>query len=92
MLFIAAPAGIVKRVALSRAERDPLVGASSREARYTRARKADDVMEGAFWVGLPTFVVGLSLVITGAVLRSRTNRSRELSRVDVSGQSVTIRF
>jgi hypothetical protein len=91
LLFIALPSAIVKRVALNRARRDPVVGASSREARYNRARIADDVMEGAFWTGIACLAVGLPLTIAGAVIRQRA-KPDVASRVELDATGATIRF
>jgi hypothetical protein len=74
MLFIAAPAALVKRVALRRANDEDALAFSSRETRYHRARIADDTMEAAFWVGISAVVVGTVLLTTGAVLRNRADR------------------
>jgi hypothetical protein len=91
LVFIALPAALVKRVALDRASRDPIVGASSREARLNRARIADDTMEGAFWTGLAALGIGIPLTIAGAVVR---NRAREdvAKHLDLDAAGMTIRF
>jgi hypothetical protein len=91
LLFIAAPAAITKRVALDRAERDTAVGFSTHRQRYHRARVADDVMEGAFWVGISALVVGTALAITGGVIKSRA-RSRAMARVGSGAGGLAIRF
>jgi hypothetical protein len=91
LLFIAAPAAIVKRVALDRAERDTAIGLSTHRQRYHRARIADDTMEGAFWVGISAVVIGTALAITGGVMRSRA-RSRAMARLGGGPGGLSIRF
>ena len=91
LVAVALPSAIVKRVALNRARRDPVIGASSREARYSRARIADDVMEGAFWTGAACLAVGIPLTIAGAVIHARA-RPEVASRVNVDGSGLTLRF
>jgi hypothetical protein len=91
LLLIAAPAAIVKDIALSRAEDDALIEVSSRRDHYERARRADDVMEGAFWTGVVMVGVGVPLLITGVVIRNRARREvAERLQLDASG--VTVRF
>ena len=91
LIFIAAPSAIVRTVALDRASRDPVVGASSREERYARARVADDVMEGAFWTGIACLGIGLPLTIAGAVIRNRASAD-VARRVQLDAGGATIRF
>lgn len=91
LVAVALPSAIVKRVALNRARRDPVIGASSRDVRYTRARIADDVMEGAFWTGAACLAVGIPLTIAGAVIHARA-RPEVASRVDLHGSGLTLRF
>jgi hypothetical protein len=91
LIFIAAPSAIVRSVALDRASRDPVVGASSREDRYERARVADDVMEGAFWTGIACLGIGLPLTIAGAVIRNRASDD-VAHRVQLDASGASIRF
>ncbi len=91
LLFIAAPAALVKRVALDRAERDDAIGFSTKRERYARARHADNTMEGAFWVGISALVLGTALAITGGVIKSRA-RSRAMARIGGGPGGVAIRF
>lgn len=92
LLFIAAPAAIVKRTALDRAERDTAIGFSTSRQRYHRARAADDVMEGAFWVGISALVVGTALAITGGVIKSRARSRAATARVGGGPGGFAIRF
>lgn len=92
LLFIAAPAAIVKRTALDRAERDTAVGFSTHRQRYHRARVADDVMEGAFWVGISALVVGTALAITGGVIKSRARSRAATARLGGGPGGFAIRF
>jgi hypothetical protein len=91
LIFIAAPSAIVRTVALDRASRDPIVGASSREERYERARVADDVMEGAFWTGIACLGIGVPLTIAGAVIRNRASDD-VARRVQLDAAGATLRF
>ncbi|HWB75855.1 MAG TPA: hypothetical protein VG755_12895 [Nannocystaceae bacterium] len=91
LLFVAAPAALVKRTALDRAERDTAIGFSTSRQRYHRARVADNVMEGAFWVGISALAVGTVLAITGGVIKSRA-RSRAQARVGGGPGGLAIRF
>lgn len=91
LIAVALPSAIVKRVALNRARRDPIIGVTSRDARYGRARVADDVMEGAFWTGVTTLAIGLPLLITGAVIHKNA-RSDIAKRLDLDASGVTVRF
>ena len=91
LVFIAAPSAIVRSVALDRASRDPVVGASSREDRYERARVADDVMEGAFWTGIACLGIGLPLTIAGAVIRNRASDD-VARRIQLDASGATLRF
>lgn len=89
LLFIAAPAGMVRNTALRRAERDDALAFSSRRDRYDRARRSDDVMEAAFWIGAPLVVGGTVLLIAGLVTR---NRAREASRIAAVPGGLGVRF
>jgi hypothetical protein len=91
LLLIAAPAAVVKSIALARAEGDPLVAVDSRRSRYRRARIADDVMEGGFWTGVSMLGIGIPLLVTGVVLRNRA-RSEVASRLHVDPGGLTVRF
>lgn len=80
LVFVAAPAALVKRVALRRADDEDSLAFSSRETRYQRARNADDTMEAAFWVGISALVVGVVVLTTGAVLKNRPDRPARTAR------------
>jgi hypothetical protein len=100
LLFIAAPAALVKRVALRRADDEDTLAFSSRETRYRRARNADNVMEGAFWAGISGVVIGTVLLTTGAVLKNRAERAprtahrerRPMVRLDGGAGGLRLRF
>jgi hypothetical protein len=93
LIGIAAPAAIVKRVALNRAERDTVIDIQSRESRYRRARIADDTMEGGFWAGIVALGVGITLTIVGGVMRSRARaRANQNARVEPAVGGLTVRF
>ncbi|MCA9706361.1 MAG: hypothetical protein KDK70_10975 [Myxococcales bacterium] len=93
LLFVALPSAVVRDVALSRAERDDVLAISSREARYNRARRADDAMEAGFWIGAPMLVAGVAILITGVVVRNAArNRQSRQQRVAATPGGVTVRF
>lgn len=89
LLFIAAPASIVRNTALRRAERADALAFTSRKTRYDRARRADDVMEGAFWIGAPLLVTGVALLITGLTMRAN---ARARSRMAAAPGGLELRF
>ncbi len=89
LLLVAAPAGIVRNVALRRAEREDVLAFSSRKTRYERARRADDAMEAGFWVGAPLVVGGAVLLITGLVIRSN---ARAAARMVAAPGGLVVRF
>jgi len=89
LLFVSGPAAIVRNTALRRAEREHVLAFSTRKQRYDRARRADDVMEGAFWIGVPLLVTGTALLITGLVIRSN---ARNRSRMAAVPGGLSIRF
>jgi hypothetical protein len=89
LLLVAAPAGIVRNVALRRAEREDVLAFSSRKTRYERARRADDAMEAGFWVGAPLVVGGAVLLITGLVIRSN---ARAAARMAAAPGGLVVRF
>ncbi len=74
VVLVAGPAALVKRTALRRADDEHALSFTSREARYNRARAADNTMEGAFWFGVSAAVVGVVLLTSGAVRRARGER------------------
>jgi len=76
VVFVALPASIVRNSSLRRAERENSFAVSARENRYQRARRADDVMEGAFWIGAPLVVTGLAVLIAGSVRRGNSRMRR----------------
>jgi len=100
LLFIAAPAALVKRVALRRADNEESIALSSRIDRYERARHADDVMEGAFWAGVSGVVVGTVLLTAGVVIKNRVERAprtanrgrRPMVRIDGGAGGLRLRF
>lgn len=95
LLFVAVPASIVRDVAQGRADRDDALAFTSRQNRYARARRADDTMEAAFWVGAPLLAGGMALLIAGAVIRANTKaraRAREQARVAATPGGVSVRF
>jgi hypothetical protein len=89
LLFVAVPAGIVRNSALRRAEREDVLAFSSRQTRYERARRSDDVMEAAFWIGAPLVAAGTVVLIAGAVTR---NRARQASRITAAPGGLAVRF
>lgn len=88
IVFVALPASIARNSSLRRAERENSFAVSARENRYRRARRSDNVMEGAFWIGAPLVVTGLAVLIAGSVRRERSRRSR----IAATPGGVAIRF
>jgi hypothetical protein len=89
LLFVSLPASIVRNSALRRAEREDALAFTSRKTRYDRARRADDVMEGAFWVGAPLLVGGVVLLATGLAMRAN---ARAASRMAAVPGGLAVRF
>lgn len=89
LLFVSLPSYWVRNTALRRAEREDALAFTSRRTRYDRARRADDVMEGAFWVGAPLLVTGTVLLVTGLVIRAN---ARARSRMAAVPGGVIVRF
>jgi hypothetical protein len=89
LLFVAVPAAIVRSVALSRAEREDVLAFTSRKTRYERARVADDVMEGGFWIGLPLLLGGTALLVAGLSIRAS---ARLRSRMAATAGGMVVRF
>ena len=93
LLLVSMPAAIVRNSALNRAEREDVLAIQSRETRYERARRADDTMEAAFWIGTPLLLAGAAILITGAVVRnSARNRQQRRQRVSATPGGVSVRF
>ena len=100
VLFIAAPAAVVKRVSLRGADDDDSLELTSRENRYRRARIADDTMEGSFWLGASAIVIGVVVLATGVGLKARgeqpprtaRNHRRSMVRVDSGPGGLRLRF
>ncbi|MEM7155903.1 MAG: hypothetical protein AAF799_23835 [Myxococcota bacterium] len=88
ILLISLPSMVVRNSALRRADADHEWAITSRETRYERARRADNVMEGAFWVGVPLVAVGLTALIVGKV---RQNNARN-RRVAATPTGIAVRF
>lgn len=89
LLLISLPSYAVRNSALRRAEREDALAFSSRRTRYERARRADDVMEGAFWVGAPLLVTGVALLVTGLAIRAN---ARARSRMAAVPGGLVMRF
>jgi hypothetical protein len=92
-LLVAVPAAAVKSVALDRARREPVFSVETREDRYRRARHADNIMEGAFWFGVGSIAAGITLLVVGAVVKTRfKRRAAGLARIGGTPSGLSIRF
>ena len=91
LLFVAAPSAIVRDIAQGRGDRADTLQYEARERRYRRARRADDAMEAAFWIGAPLLVGGLAVLIVGVVKRTNA-RAEARARTAAAPGGVVVRF
>lgn len=92
IVLIAGPAALVKRSAMNRAERDPIIGVTDQATRYRRARNADDAMEASFWTGVALIGVGAIALATGIALKKRANARNRQARLAPAAGGVGFRF